>query len=301
MLFRRYKRLAQWFLPVSVFLVSIQFAAGAQTSTPSPASAYRGGLRAYLGVFIGDALAAKGAVVGKVVEDSPAAKAGLRVNDLIQSFGQTPIENAAHVYKLLGELPPGSGLTITVLRGETTRALQVTLGERQGPVDPCLRLYAEADLHQAEANRLRQLAEAARQKGNEEEAKARLAEAGSNDNRSAELRADVDKAIREGKVSCGKSAPQTRGALGLNAMPLTEQLAQFFNVKTGAGVLVTEVKPDGLAARQGLQAGDCLLTINGNPVATLAEAQRLLNPESALEISLLIVRDGKEQTLKGSL
>ena len=284
----------------------------AQTGTPA---AYRGKARAYLGVFLGDAPATKGAIVGKVVEDSPAAKAGLRVNDVILSFDKTAIENAAHVYKLLGEMAPSSALAVTVLRGGGTLTIQVALGERQGPADACQRLYAEADLLQAEADRLRKTAEEVRQKGNEEEAKKFLKEATPYAAEAAQRRAEVDKAISDGATSgiedCRKSKQPARPPLGLSVLPLSEQLAQFFKVKAGTGLLITEIKPASLAERNGLQAGDCLVAINGKPLMTLAELQRLLSrigestirsasAESA-EITLLIVRDGNEKTLSFKL
>lgn len=308
-LFMRNIALVRLFLPTFFFITILALLVGAQTGPASSIS--RGNVGAYLGVFLGDVPATKGAIVGKVVEDSPAAKAGLRVNDILLSFDKTPIENAAHVYKLLGELPPNSSLPVIVSRNGATLTLQVTLGERQRAVDACQRLYTEVNLKQAEADRLRKLAEEAQQKGNEEEAKALLKQAASAAEEAALHRQEVDKAVSEGTANgiedCRKSKQPARLPLGLSAMPLSEQLAQFFKVKAGTGLLVTEVKPISLAERNGLLAGDCLVAINGKPLANLAELQRLLSRmgESTLrsasaetaEISLLIVRDGVELTI----
>ncbi|MBI1760111.1 MAG: PDZ domain-containing protein [Acidobacteria bacterium] len=305
-------RLAGLFLPAVFFSSLFSLLVAAQTAVGTPVTpAYGGKVRAYLGVFLGDAPDAKGAIVGKVVEDSPAAKAGLRVNDILLSFAKTEVENAAHVYKLLGEIAPGSALPVTILRGGATLSLQVTLGERQGLVDACQKLYAEADLLQAEADRLRKLAEEARQKGNEEDARKLLKDAGDYANEAAKRREGTDKEISAGATSgtedCRRSRQPARPPLGLSVLPLSEQLAQFFKVKTGAGLLITEVKPASLAERNKLQAGDCLLAVNGKPLTTLAELQRLLSrigepilrsaSAEAAEITLLIVRDGVEKTL----
>lgn len=303
--------LVRLYLPTVIIICVVSFFVSAQTGPSSPNSGYRGKVRAYLGVFLGDAPATKGAIIGKVIEDSPAAKAGLRVNDILLSFDKTVIENAAHVYKLLGELSPNSTLPVTVVRNGTTLTITVAMGERQGLADACQRLYAASDLHQAEAERLRQLAEEARQKGNEEEAKQRLKDAAVYAEKAATDRQEVDKAINDGTANgiedCRKSRQPARLPLGLNAMPLSEQLAQFFKVKAGAGLLVTEVKPLSLAERNGLSAGDCLVTVNGKPLATLAELQRLVSrigdsglrsaSAEAAEITLLVVRDGVELTV----
>lgn len=301
-----------WGLLVSALLL-VQ-SAQAQNSTP-PAPVYRGVMRAYLGVFLGDAPNAKGAIVGKVVNDSPAAKAGIQVNDVILNFDQTEIENAAHVNRLLGELSSGANVSIKLLRGDSQVTLPVILSERQAPVDACQRLYAQADLVQIEANRLRQLAEEARQKGNEDERKKFLEEAVAFAKQAAILREDVDKAISEGSASnvedCKKQNKPNRQQFGLSAIQLSDQLAQFFNVKDGTGLLITAVKAGSLAERQGLKAGDCLLTVNGKPVNSLAELNRWLNPDvtaraksadkSLFELTLVIVRDGNPQTLKINL
>lgn len=303
----RNSAMARLLVPTIFLLGFFSLLVAAQTEGPT-ISGYRGKVRAYLGVFLGDVPAAKGAIIGKVIEDSPAAKAGLRVNDILLNFDKTPLDNAAHVYKLLGELPPHSALPVTVLRGGATLTLQVALGERQGLADACQRLYAEVDLLQAEADRLRQVAEEARQKGNDEEARKLLNEAVAY---AALRRAEVDKAIADGSTSgiedCRKTRQPARLPLGLSVMPLGEQLAQFFNVKASTGLLITEVKPASLAERNGLKAGDCLLAVNGKSITTLVEIQRQLSRlgdstlrsasgESA-ELTLLIVRDGSEKTV----
>jgi S1-C subfamily serine protease len=301
--------LVRQFLPTLVFISILSLLVGAQTG-PAPLLS-PGNVVAYLGVFLGDAPATKGAIVGKVVEDSPAAKAGLRVNDILLSFDKTPLENAAHIYRLLGELPPNSSLPITVSRNGATLTLQVTLGERQRAIDACQRLYTEVNLKQAEVDRLRKLAEEARQKGNEEEAKELLKQAATAAEEVALHRQQVDKAVNDGTANgsedCRKSKQPARLPLGLSALPLSEQLAQYFKVKSGAGVLITEVKPLSLAERNGLLAGDCLVTMNGKPLANLMELQRLLSrlgdsslrsaSADAAEITMLIVREGRELTI----
>jgi S1-C subfamily serine protease len=307
--------LGRLFLPTFFFIIVQSLFVGAQTGPASSISTYRGNVRAYLGVFLGDAPATKGAIVGKVVEDSPAAKAGLRVNDILLSFDKTPIANAAHVYKLLGELPPHSSLPVVVSRSGALLTIQVTLGERQGVIDACQRLYTEVDLKQAEADRLRKLAEEMRQKGNEEAAKEVLKQSVSAAEEAATHRQQVDKAISDGTDSsiedCRKARQPVRLPLGLSALPLSEQLAQFFKVKAGSGLLITEVRPASLAERNGLLAGDCIVSVNGKPLANLAELQRLLGRVSepilrtasaeAAEIMMLIVRDGSELAISFKL
>ena len=276
----------------------------------------RGTTRAYLGVFLGDppeTQTTSGVIVGKVVPDSPAAKAGLQINDVLLRFNQTELENAAHVHRLLGELVPGTTLQVMYLRGTERQTVQVVLGERQASVDVCKRLYAEAENSEIEAAKYRQQAEEERRRGNEEEARKRLAEAGEFAKQAAIYREEVDKAIREGTAKgaedCQSGNRVPRQAFGLVTTPLTEQLAQFFKVPGGTGVLVSEIKPGSPAERAGLKVGDCLHAINDQPVSIPAEVSRLLNPPTSVitrtantavvknEITLALVRAGQPLTL----
>jgi C-terminal processing protease CtpA/Prc len=50
------------------------------------------------------------------------------------------------------------------------------------------------------------------------------------------------------------------GALGLGVMDLNRQLAEYFEISGGRGVLVTEVEKDGPGAKAGLKAGDVIVS-----------------------------------------
>jgi len=309
-------RLSKRLLSVLVSLCWMIFSGLAQSNptTSSAAPAYPNKPYAYLGVYLGDAPDGKGALVGQVVADSPAAKAGVQANDVLLRFNKTVIENAAQVYRLLGETPTGSTVTLTVQRAAELLTLPVLIGERRVQPDACQKLYAQSEQMQKEANNYRQLADEARQKGDEQEAKRFLEQSAEAAKRAAIYREEVDRAISEGTTGlsdCQPAGKSSRTQFGINAIPLSEQLAQFFKVKETAGWLITEVKAGGLAERQGLKAGDCLVKVNGKRVAQLADLNRLLNREgelvataakgASLEITLVIVRDGDERTLKFSL
>jgi S1-C subfamily serine protease len=310
-------RLSQRFCSILAVLCWLVFSISAQQGNPTTATAapaYLNKPYAYLGVYLGDAPDGKGALVGQVVADSPAAKAGLRANDVILRFDKTLIESAAQIYRLLGETPTGSTVTLSIQRADVALSLPVQLGERRVQPGACQKLYAQSELAQIEANRLRQLADEARQKGDEKEAKQRADESAAMSKQAAIYREDADLAISEdrtGLSDCRQTGKSGRVQFGLNALPLSEQLAQFFKVKESAGWLITEVKANSLAEQQGLKAGDCLLKVNGKRVATLSDLNRLMNREGDLaatlakganpEVTLAIVREGKEQTLKFNL
>jgi len=92
--------------------------------------------------------------------------------------------------------------------------------------------------------------------------------------------------------------------LGISADDLTPQLAQYFGVKQGKGVLVSEVTVGSAAAKAGLKAGDVIVEVDGKSVATVNELRSALNEKSTEEprkVRLTIVRDHQQQSITTEL
>lgn len=75
---------------------------------------------------------AKDCRIVTVNEDSPAAKAGLRVNDIVRKFDNEKIRVQDDLFRLMRTKHPGNQVTIEVVRGEDIVILRVTLGKRPG-------------------------------------------------------------------------------------------------------------------------------------------------------------------------
>jgi serine protease Do len=93
---------------------------------------------------------------------------------------------------------------------------------------------------------------------------------------------------------------RARGArLGISGDELTPQLATYFGVKQGKGVLVREVVVGSAAEKAGLKAGDVIVAVDGKEVATVSKLRRALagDDEEKRKVTLTIVRDKREQTL----
>jgi membrane-associated protease RseP (regulator of RpoE activity) len=91
-----------------------------------------------------------------------------------------------------------------------------------------------------------------------------------------------------------------RPSLGISGDELTTQLASYFGVKQGKGVLVREVVVGSPAAQAGLKAGDVIVAVDGKGVATVAELRKALEIKSGEEkrkLNLTVVRDHHEQTV----
>ena len=93
---------------------------------------------------------------------------------------------------------------------------------------------------------------------------------------------------------------ETTGAtLGITGDDLTRQLADYFGVKQGKGVLVREVLAGSSAEKAGLKAGDVIVRVDGHEVGSVSELRRALpqNLEGERKVELTIVRDRREQAL----
>jgi serine protease Do len=70
-----------------------------------------------------------GALVADVMEDSPAAKAGLERGDIITNFNGTGVKDPAHLRALVAETAPGTTVTLTIFRDKKSREITVTVAE----------------------------------------------------------------------------------------------------------------------------------------------------------------------------
>lgn len=275
----------------------------------------------YLGVFLADLsetraqelklTEARGAVVGKVKEDSPAEKAGLRENDVILSYNGQRVESKAALNRLLTSTPPGRSVTLGLSRDGKPQNIQVTLGERPPGFSFGLpeSVPTDADLMRQQADDFVKQAEEMRRQLDEKKAQEFLQQSEALRKRADEVAAEMEQLRREGKLQSFdggrllRPPAATRYYLGVTAAPLSEQLAKFFNVKGGAGLLVIEVEPKSAAERAGLKAGDCITSVNGERVNSSADLTRLVSrpgkdEQEAAESSFTIVRDRSEQTIK---
>lgn len=73
-----------------------------------------------------------GVIVNTVVDKSPAARAGLRPNDVITRFDDVPIETTNDLALAVRSLPAGAGVKIVVVRAGAETNLTATLGDRPG-------------------------------------------------------------------------------------------------------------------------------------------------------------------------
>ncbi|MBE6926563.1 MAG: PDZ domain-containing protein [Ruminococcaceae bacterium] len=74
-----------------------------------------------------------GALVTEVTPDSPAAKGGLQVNDIITHVGGTRVEDSVTLVSMVAALQPGENVVFSVYRKGVTVEVTVTIGEKVQP------------------------------------------------------------------------------------------------------------------------------------------------------------------------
>ena len=207
-----------------------------------------------------------GAVVEDVVEESGAAKAGMRKGDIVVEFDGERVRSARQLTRLVQETPAGRKVSAVVLRD----------GQR-------VTLSVEPDSGGGIFESLRGL------KGWDGFAYARPAIP------PAPPAPVPPPAFRmDDWFSLGS------GRLGITVNDLSPQLAEYFGTKEG--VLVTSVRDGSAGAKAGLKAGDVITSVNGSAVDDPADLRRRLqNVGEGEEFTVAVMRDKKPQTLKGKL
>jgi serine protease DegS len=100
----------------------------------------------------------------------------------------------------------------------------------------------------------------------------------------------LDELVTQGRV--------IRGWLGIEAQALSRELAASFGLQTPQGVIIAGVVNDGPASKAGLEPGDVLLAVDGQPIldarATMSEIASI---PPGTSLPLTIVRSGERMNM----
>ncbi|MBP9956224.1 DegQ family serine endoprotease [Geopseudomonas guangdongensis] len=89
-----------------------------------------------------------------------------------------------------------------------------------------------------------------------------------------------------------------RGWLGVVIQEVNKDLAESFGLDKPAGALVAQVLENGPAAKGGLQVGDVILSMNGQPIVVSADLPHLVGTiKPGARVTLDIVRGGARKKL----
>ncbi|GAC1625712.1 MAG: hypothetical protein PVS2B2_17190 [Candidatus Acidiferrum sp.] len=210
--------------------------------------------------------AERGVVLGKIIADSPAAKAGLKENDVVTELNGQRVEGAAQFRRMVREVPAGRSAQLTVWREGRSQTLNVTLGKAAEPNHMWMKSAPGAfAFHMPEIPPMPEMLGAP---GMEQ-------------------------------FGFGPGAPPR---LGIDAEDLGGQLAAYFGVPEGEGILVRSVNSGSPAEKGGVKSGDVITSLNGERIRFVGELrEKLAEKNEAKSVQLGVLRNKMETKLSVEL
>ncbi|HUB20468.1 MAG TPA: PDZ domain-containing protein [Acidobacteriaceae bacterium] len=237
---------------------------------PEPDAAVLSPSQGYLGVGMRDVdteragqlklKEARGVEITTIDHDAPAGKAGLKIHDVILGMNGQAIVGQAQLTRMLHDTPAGHTVNLLISRDGQQVTISVQLADRA---------TIEADAwsqHIPVPDPDDDLA----------------------------LPAGTGSSFGNGIFSSLTSNPFYTG---LDLDSLGPQLANFFGVHDGQGLLVRRVDDDSPAAQAGLRAGDVITRLNGQRVATMNQWDHAIHANRGKPVQLTVIRDKHEGTL----
>lgn len=99
-----------------------------------------------------------------------------------------------------------------------------------------------------------------------------------------------------------ESGSVSRGWIGVQIQPVSEDIAESLGLAEASGALVTAPQPDAPAAAAGIESGDVVTAVNGEAVENPGDlARRIASIEPGTEVELSVWRNGASETVPVTL
>ena len=227
---------------------------------------------------------ARGVAVTQVVKDSPAEKAGLRKDDVIVRFEGDSVTSVRKLTRLVSEVAPDQTVKLGISRGGSEHEVAVTIAKRTDAMN-AMRWEGLEGLEGLQG--LRGLEEL---KG--------LKELGKLKEFHGEMLPGGNWNWQGGPGEDGMIfTVGNHRRIGITTMQLTKQLADYFGIADGQGVLVTSVGDDTPAAKAGLKAGDVITAIDGEKIDGAGDLARGINKKKEGDVTLTVIRNKSQRSV----
>lgn len=201
--------------------------------------------------------------VSKVVAGSPAEKGGLRVGDIFLSIDEITIETPEDVVKVVRSLRPEQKSKIKIKRDKQEKILAATIGEAKAK-DYRVSLFSAPGYQYSYSIPGQRIT-------------------------IPEKWESIPK-LENFMFNISGSR-----AIGIDALPLTSELAKEFSVREGFGLLIAKVYEKSAAEKAGLRVADILVEINNQKVKRATDLRTVLTglDEESNRVRVKLYRDGK--------
>ena len=215
-----------------------------------------------------------GAEIVRVDHDGPAGKMGLRVHDVVTLLNGVAIDGVEQARRLLHELSPGRLCSMVINRDGKQMVVQAQMADREEleretwehhvapPVEAPASGLPTGDVAQGSAG-------------------------------------SVGAPVNGGKYSRGfiGTLLMSPTYTGVILEKLGPQLAGFFGVANGNGLLVRSVAENSPGAVAGVRAGDVVLRANQMTVTSMSDWTKAIREAKGGPVGVVVIRDRQEKTL----
>jgi S1-C subfamily serine protease len=197
-----------------------------------------------------------------VEDESPADAAGLQEGDLLLEIDGREIVDREMLYREIRMHTPGDEVELRIERRDKEQTVEVELGEYSQQAIALELGFEFPELFQVRPGETPGV-----------------------------FRATPDRLLNW--------ISEDRKFIGIQIQPLNAELAEFFGVEDGAGLLISGVEEDTPAQKAGLRVGDVIVRADGKVLKSSDVLTRLLQEqEEGDKVKLEIVRDKKMRTIE---
>jgi serine protease Do len=207
--------------------------------------------------------AERGVLLERIVPDSPAAKAGLKDNDVITEINGQRVEGEAQFRRMIHEIPAGRSAQFAVWRDGRAQTISVTLGKSEERGNMWFKTAPRAFSMQLPRVEI------------------------------PEMVPDMPGMDWSGGVLAG-----ARPRLGIDAEDLSGQFGAYFGAPDGEGVLVRAVNAGSPAEKAGVKSGDVITSLNGERIRSLGDLrEKLAGKREEKTVKLSVLRNKSEVSI----
>jgi S1-C subfamily serine protease len=228
-----------------------------------------------------------GALVNHVVDDSPAAAAGMDEGDIIVEFDGETVRGPVGLTKLIHAREAGDAVKITVVRDGKRHKLEAELGDRMEAMPKSLAwtFLEDNDFDFEAQEKFLESQELFRE--NMERLKDRYID--------LQHCEEGDCTVHLFESWVGKPK------LGVQLVEMTPELREHLGGEGEIGVLVSKVLPGTPAKEAGIRVGDLIIAVDGQEVSESTDIRRALADNSGETFDVEVIRDGTPVSVEVTL